>query len=71
MKAFDLKPGRHIGDIRDRLDEAVIQGELPPRAEFAVYLAWLESNEGVVADARESADRPRRPTRTPPEESTS
>ena len=68
MKHFDLRPGRHIGDIRDRVEEAVIQGELPPQGEFAVYLSWLESHDELVDAARESADRPRRLTGSPPPE---
>ncbi len=65
MKRFELRPGRHIGDIRDRIEEAVIEGELPPQAEFEVYLSWLDSHDEVVNAARESADRPRRPRKDP------
>lgn len=68
MKRFELAPGRHVGDIRDRLEEAVIQGELPPQGEFEVYLAWLDTNDEVVNAARESSERSRRPKqKTSPE----
>jgi poly(A) polymerase len=60
MKRFGLRPGRHIGDIRDRVEEAVIQGELPAQGDFEVYLSWLDAHEEVVTSARESTGRPRR-----------
>lgn len=65
MKRFELAAGRHIGDIRDRLEEAVIQGELPPQGEFDVYLDWLDSHEAVLDAARESSERFKRPKPTP------
>ena len=47
MARFSLQPGRHVGDIRKALEEAVIQGQLPAQAEYDVYLDWLESSGTV------------------------
>ena len=64
MERFELQPGRHIGDLRQRLEEAVINEELPAQGEYEVYLDWLEEH-GVVDEvmaAVESSPHARRPS---------
>ena len=63
MERFGLRPGRHIGDIRDAVEEAVVQGDLPPQAEFEVYLGWLDNRTDLLSVARESSERTDRRTR--------
>ncbi len=41
MRAFELGPGPHIGELKARLEQAVLRGELPARAEPEHYLAFL------------------------------
>ena len=55
MERFGLPPGRHIGDLRRALEEAVIREELPAQAEEEVYLAWLEGR-GLVAEAMAASE---------------
>ena len=65
MERFELTPGRHVGDLRRRLEEAVINEELPVQGEYDVYLDWL-SEHGVVDEvmaAVESKRLARRPSR--------
>jgi len=53
MERFELQPGRHIGDLRRRLEEAVIREDLPAQADSEVYLEWLEGSgvlEAVLAE---------------------
>ena len=63
MERFELKPGRHIGDLRRNLEEAVVKGDLPPRAEFDVYLDWLDESGTVAAlgsgeESKPASERP-------------
>ena len=60
MERFELRPGRHIGDLRRGMEEAVIQGELPPGAEYDVYLAWLKDS-GLLDQLGESERAVARP----------
>ncbi len=41
MTAFNLKPSKHIGDIKQWVQEAVDRGELEPNQSSEVYVAWL------------------------------
>jgi len=47
MKHFQLKPGRIIGQIKDRLEKAIEAGQLETHQEPEYYLEFLEGDELV------------------------
>lgn len=52
MKTFDLKPGREIGQIKDAIKEAILEGEIPNEYE-ASYKFMLEKGESLGLKAQE------------------
>lgn len=44
MTHFKLAPGRHIGDLKDKLESFVEAGELKPGLTSEEYVAWVEAN---------------------------
>jgi poly(A) polymerase len=44
MEAFGLPPSKRIGEIRSKLEEKVEAGEVPPRAEPEVYVAFIRAH---------------------------
>ncbi len=44
MNAFELKPGRIIGDLKDYLDEEIMEGRLASGCEAPYYVQYLREN---------------------------
>lgn len=44
MRAFDLAPSRKVGDLKRALEESVQAGEIAPRLDSEVYIAFLREN---------------------------
>ena len=44
MKAFALKPSRLIGDIKQKLEAAIDDGEIEPRLESEAYVEWIRKD---------------------------
>jgi poly(A) polymerase len=49
MERFGLKPGRIIGELRRRLEQAIEAGELEPQREAEYYLEYL-ARQGIVSE---------------------
>jgi hypothetical protein len=41
IRALHLEPGPAVGQLMAKLEQTVKRGELPPRAEAEVYIAFL------------------------------
>ena len=48
MKNFQLAPSPLIGELKRLLENAVESGELPERADDALYLGWLKEDPACV-----------------------
>ncbi len=55
MKAFDLRPGPVVGEIKGHLEEEIIEGRLRSGEPLAFYLDYLKNNppEALVAEGEQ------------------
>jgi poly(A) polymerase len=44
MEAFDLKPSREVGNLKKRLEDAIIDEVLPKSAPIETYIKWLKDS---------------------------
>ena len=54
MQQFRLKPGRHIGEIKRRLEQAVEREELEPHRDETYYIDYLRRMDLVPSSGNES-----------------
>ena len=54
MECFHLRPSRTVGDLKDLLEKTIDEGQLPERADDAVYLEWLTRDPNAVAQIVEA-----------------
>lgn len=47
MAHFGLSPSRVVGELKQLLERTIDTGALPPRADDALYLAWLTTSEAA------------------------
>lgn len=44
MHHFGLPPSKRVGELRNRLEQGVIEGRLEAQRDFSYYLAWLDAH---------------------------